>query len=229
VLVGEAKIQIFSLWFDISYCIEKWYSVCSWSKLVFRVSFFQVDLRFLVAKLTYPMSINHWLWWISVNILKLIFNKVALGRKNSQISVFPFNFIYITWGQFDLGRFDLGPIWLGADFVWGRFDLLPFKRANLDNPFEWFYELNILDTVVVTNSNFGTLIKLLNTPSCCWLETFALSIIAMFCFSLKRFLTVRSSFSRAQTYWISQKKITRDFIFSDTSKISKEKGYRTKF
>jgi hypothetical protein len=154
---------------------------------------------------------------------------VALGRKNSQISVFPFNFIYITWGQFDLGRFDLGPIWLGADFVWGRFDLLPFKRANLDNPFDWFYELNILDTVVVTNSNFGTLIKLLNTPSCCWLETFALSIIAMFCFSLKRFLTVRSSFSRAQTYWISQKKITRDFIFSDTSKIPKEKGIEPNF
>jgi hypothetical protein len=54
--------NFYSLWFDISYCIEKWYCL------------------FLVAKLTYPMSINHWVWWIFVNVLKWIFNKGC--RKN---------------------------------------------------------------------------------------------------------------------------------------------------
>jgi hypothetical protein len=29
------------------------------------------------------------------------------------------------WVRFDLGPIWLRPIWLGADFAWGRFDLLP--------------------------------------------------------------------------------------------------------
>ena len=53
-------------------------------------------------------------------------------KEQSQISVFPFNFICITRGRFDLGPIWLGPIWLGtiwpgADLTWGRFDLLPIE------------------------------------------------------------------------------------------------------
>ena len=73
--------NFYSLWFDISYRIEKMI-LC-----LFLVAFFQVDPRFLVAKLTYPtfcMSINHLLWWIFVNVLKWIFNKGC--RKNEGIS-----------------------------------------------------------------------------------------------------------------------------------------------
>jgi hypothetical protein len=43
---------------------------------------------FLVAKLTYPMSINHWLWGICVNVLKWIFNRNCrknMGRERANL------------------------------------------------------------------------------------------------------------------------------------------------
>ena len=36
-----------------------------------------------------------------------------------------------TWGRFDLGPIWLGPIWLWVDLVWGRFDLLPTNQPSI--------------------------------------------------------------------------------------------------
>ena len=124
--------NFYSLWFDILYRIEKWYPVCSqWPKPVFRVSFFQVDLGFLVAKLTYPMSINHWLWWIFVNVLKWIFNKGC--KKNLGISG-----IWSCWFK---------EIW----FVFTVFNYIIIYHAR--NPawiktIVWLYLLYICHTVI---------------------------------------------------------------------------------
>ena len=77
--------NFYSLWFDIIISYRKMiFCLFLVAKAAFRVAFFQVDPWFLVAKLTYPMSINHWLWWIFVNVLKWIFNKGC--RKNLGIS-----------------------------------------------------------------------------------------------------------------------------------------------
>jgi hypothetical protein len=81
--------NFYSLWFDISYRIEKWYSVCS--------ECHSFDPRFLVAKLMYPMSINHWLWWIFVKVLKWIFNKGC--RKNLGISDIWNRFVFTVFNR----------------------------------------------------------------------------------------------------------------------------------
>ena len=41
-----------------------------------------------------------------------------------------FNFACWNSKQQKWGRFDLGPIWFGADLTWGRFDLGPIWPAS---------------------------------------------------------------------------------------------------
>ena len=64
-LVGEAKIPIFTI-FDLTYprghiALKNDTLFVPSGQSPYSESFFQVDQRFLVAKLSYPMSINHWL------------------------------------------------------------------------------------------------------------------------------------------------------------------------
>ena len=78
----------------------------------------------------------------TINCKKLVFLLLQQARsirekEKRQISVFPFNFIYITWGRFDLGQIWLGPIWLGtiwpgAELTWGRFCLGPIWPATVE-------------------------------------------------------------------------------------------------
>ena len=71
------NINFYSLWFDILYRIEKWYSVPSGQSPRFAVLSGQIDVR--------KMSMNHWLWGISLNVLKWILKLYEeFGKRKGQ-------------------------------------------------------------------------------------------------------------------------------------------------
>ena len=60
---------------------------------------------------------------------------VQRGRvSSSQVPVTVFKFLDVhlfVLHNDKVTRFDLGPIWFGADLTWGRFDLLPTTKSMI--------------------------------------------------------------------------------------------------